>query len=84
MKEDGSLWKWEMSEGESGLVEVDKDVAHAAAANFYLTDTGKLFVDSTASILPKPIVAIVPYLRNTIILLCGLLLITGQRNKETV
>ena len=84
MKEDGFLWKWEMSEGKIQLVEVEKDVAYAAAADFYLTESGKLFVDSTMSVLPKPIVAVVPYLRNAIILLCGVLLITRQRNKEIV
>ena len=82
MKEDGSLWKWEIFEGEGSLVEVDKDVAYAAAEDFYLTDTGKLFVNSTASIMPKPIATVVPYLRNTMILLFGLLLITRQRSKE--
>ena len=84
MKEDGSLWKWEIFEGEGSLVEVDKDVAYAAAEDFYLTDTGKLFVNSTASIMPKPIVAVVPHLRNAIVLLCGLLIITCQRKKKTV
>jgi len=84
MKEDGSLWKWEISEGESQLVEVEKDIAYATAADFYLTDSGKLFVDSSISIVPKPIVAVVPHLRNAIVLLCGLLIITCQRKKKTV
>jgi len=84
MKEDDSLWKWEIFEGDIGLIEIGKDVAWAAAADFYLTDSGKLFVDSPMSIMPKPIVAVVPYLRNAMILLCGLSLITRKRNKEAV
>ena len=84
MKEDGSLWKWEMSEDESQLVEVEKDVAYAAAADFYLTDSGKLYVDSPMSVAPKPIVTVVPYLRNGMILLCGVLLMARKQNKESV
>ena len=83
IKEDDSLWKWEVSEDEHRLVEVEKNVA-CAAADFYLTDSGKLFVNSPMSVMPKPVATVVPYLRNGVILLCGALLIACKRNKEAV
>ncbi len=54
VKTDGSLWKWEGSFADGGLVKVRKGVRTAVTLDFYLDRLGRLHWRSNFSYLPPP------------------------------
>ena len=85
VKDDGSLWRWEIKGDEMVLTKECDHVVTAADTAFYLTTDGKIYSDSILQWLPNfphSLLTVVPFVRNIILLSVLAALIKARFNRK--